>query len=101
MTFVLYESMTALDLVGPYQVLSAVPQARIRLAAVNAGLKRTDNGMAIAADHALADLDESQVIIVPGAGDPQRRSRTSPRCSRGWRATARVRRGYARYARAP
>jgi transcriptional regulator GlxA family with amidase domain len=71
-TFVLYESMTALDLVGPYQVLCAVPQARIRLAAVVAGPKRTDSGMTILAEHALADIDDPDVIVVPGTGDPQR-----------------------------
>ena len=31
--FVLYDAMTALDLVGPYQVLVANPELRITLAA--------------------------------------------------------------------
>ena len=81
-TFALYDGVTPLDLVGPYQVLSAVPQAEIRLAAVQAGELRTDSGMRISADYALADLDASDVIIVPGTGQLKRA--LSNRALIGW-----------------
>jgi transcriptional regulator GlxA family with amidase domain len=70
MTFVMYDQMTALDLVGPYQVLAAVPDAEIRLAAVSAGPQRTDTGLAMVADYALSELEDSELILVPGTGRP-------------------------------
>lgn len=71
--FALYEGMTALDLVGPYQVF-AIAQSdamQVTLAASSAGPKRTDSGMVIHAEKALADITEADVIIVPGTGQPQ------------------------------
>jgi transcriptional regulator GlxA family with amidase domain len=70
-TFVLYEEMTALDLVGPYQVFAAVSGAEVVLAALQPGPKRTDSGMVITADRALADVTESDVLVVPGTSRPQ------------------------------
>ncbi|HKU42811.1 MAG TPA: DJ-1/PfpI family protein [Polyangiales bacterium] len=69
-TCVLYNQMTALDLVGPYQVLSMVPGVNVRLAAVTAGPQQTDNGMRILADCALSELRDSELILVPGTGRP-------------------------------
>jgi transcriptional regulator GlxA family with amidase domain len=69
-TFVLYDQMTALDLIGPYQVLSAVPGANVRMAATEAGPRRTDTGVAITADHALRDIARSDIIVVPGTSRP-------------------------------
>jgi transcriptional regulator GlxA family with amidase domain len=70
-TFVLYDEMTALDLVGPYQVLVNLPQTELRLAAVSPGPKRTDTGMIITADRALAELSDCEIVVVPGSGHPQ------------------------------
>jgi transcriptional regulator GlxA family with amidase domain len=69
-TFVLYDQMTALDLIGPYQVLAAVPGAIVRMAATQAGPRRTDTGITITADHALGDIPRSDVIVVPGTSRP-------------------------------
>lgn len=69
-TFVLYDEMTALDLIGPYQVLSGVPGVTVRMAATKAGPRRTDTGVAITADHALADVPQPDVIVVPGTSRP-------------------------------
>jgi len=68
--FVLYEAMTALDLVGPYQVLSGLPDLRVTLAASESGPKRTDSGMIIHAECALRDAPEPDLIVVPGTGRP-------------------------------
>lgn len=69
--FTLYDDMTVLDLVGPYQVLSMLPEATISLAASTPGPKRTDSGMTIVADAALADVPAPDVIVVPGTGSPE------------------------------
>jgi transcriptional regulator GlxA family with amidase domain len=69
--FALYDDMTVLDLVGPYQVLSLLPGARVSLAATTAGPKRTDSGMVIHADVATSDVPAPDVVVVPGTGSPQ------------------------------
>ena len=41
----LYDGFTALDAVGPYDVLSRIPGARVKFVAVEPGRKRTENDM--------------------------------------------------------
>jgi putative intracellular protease/amidase len=63
----LFDRVTALDAVGPYEVLSRLPNARVRFAAVEPGPKRTDNAMlALVADHALSEVPRPDVVMVPG-----------------------------------
>src|SRR5262249_31168505 len=69
-TFVLYDQMTALDLVGPYQVLASVPGLEVRLAATTAGPKRTDTGMTITAELSTRDVARSDIILVPRTSRP-------------------------------
>lgn len=63
----LYERFTALDAIGPYDVLSRLPGATVTFAAAHAGPVRADTGMlAITADAALADVPEPDILLVPG-----------------------------------
>jgi transcriptional regulator GlxA family with amidase domain len=63
----LFDRFTALDAVGPYEVLSRVPEARVRFIAARPGPVRTDNGMlTLIAEAALEDLPRPEVIVVPG-----------------------------------
>jgi putative intracellular protease/amidase len=63
----LYDRFTALDAVGPYEVLSRLPDARVTFAGVEARPYTTDTGMlTIQADAALADLPTPEVLLVPG-----------------------------------
>ncbi len=63
----IFDGLTALDAVGPYEVLSRLPGARVEFAALEPGVKRTDNGMlALTADRALDDLPHPEVIVMPG-----------------------------------
>jgi putative intracellular protease/amidase len=63
----IFDGLTALDAVGPYEVLSRLRGARVEFAALEPGVKRTDNGMlALTADRALADLPHPEVIVMPG-----------------------------------
>ena len=41
----LYDRFTALDAIGPYEVLSRLPGARVTFVAAEPGPVRTDNGM--------------------------------------------------------
>jgi putative intracellular protease/amidase len=63
----LYDRFTALDAVGPYDVLSRLPGARVSFLAHEPGPLRTENGMlALVADHALEELPEPEVVVIPG-----------------------------------
>jgi putative intracellular protease/amidase len=63
----IFDGLTALDAVGPYEVLSRMPGARVRFVADSIGAKRTENGMlALSADVMLDELPDPDVIVVPG-----------------------------------
>ncbi len=63
----IFENLTALDAVGPYEVLSRLPGARVHFIAAEPGPKRTETEMlALVADRSLDELPEPEVIVVPG-----------------------------------
>ncbi|WP_349260453.1 DJ-1/PfpI family protein [Baekduia sp.] len=62
----IYDDFTALDAIGPYEVLSRVG-GRVRFVAPSAGPVRTDNGMlSVNAEAALSDVASADVLVVPG-----------------------------------
>jgi transcriptional regulator GlxA family with amidase domain len=65
----IYDGLTALDAVGPMQVLSALPGVRVKWVAVEPGPKRSDAGVALVADHALDAVPRPDIVVVPGAMD--------------------------------
>ena len=63
----IFEGLTALDAVGPYEVLSRLPGAEVRFVAEEPGPKRTETDMlTLVADYALADVSEPEILVVPG-----------------------------------
>jgi putative intracellular protease/amidase len=63
----LFDRLTALDAVGPYEVLSRLPGAKVTFVAEEAGPKRTDTGqLALTADASLAELAHPEIVVVPG-----------------------------------
>jgi putative intracellular protease/amidase len=63
----IFDRITALDAVGPYEVLSRLPGARVTFVAAQPGQYRTENGMlALTADRSFSDLPEPEVILIPG-----------------------------------
>ena len=63
----LFPGFTALDAIGPYEVLSRVPGARVDFVAEEPGVIRTDTGQpGIIVDAALSEVPEPDVIVVPG-----------------------------------
>ncbi|MYU35506.1 DJ-1/PfpI family protein [Streptomyces sp. SID8358] len=64
---VLFDRFTALDTVGPYEMLSRTPGAETVLVAERPGPVRNETGsLALTADRALADVPAPDVVIVPG-----------------------------------
>jgi putative intracellular protease/amidase len=69
----LFDRLTALDAVGPYEVLSRLPDAEVTFVAEKPGPKRTDTGqLALTADASLTELKHPEVVLVPGG--PGRRA---------------------------
>ncbi|MDG4786730.1 DJ-1/PfpI family protein [Micromonospora sp. WMMD1102] len=63
----LFERFTALDAVGPYDVLKLLPDADVVFAATSPGpVRNTAGTLALTADAALADIDSCDVLVVPG-----------------------------------
>jgi transcriptional regulator GlxA family with amidase domain len=63
----LYPRLTALDAIGPYEVLSRLPGASLRFVASERGPVHTDNGMlTLVAEHSLDDVPRPDIVLVPG-----------------------------------
>jgi putative intracellular protease/amidase len=63
----LYQGMTALDAVGPYEVLSRLPGARVRFLGPAAGPVAADTRMlTLHAEAAYEDVPAPDVVVVPG-----------------------------------
>ncbi len=63
----LYDRFTALDGVGPYEVLARLPGASVSWLAREPGVVRNDNGMlGIEATAAFEDLPDPEIVLVPG-----------------------------------
>jgi len=63
----IFNGFTALDAIGPYDVLSRLPGAEVVICADEPGEKRTESGvLGVMADRALADVERPDVIVVPG-----------------------------------
>ena len=64
-----FDGMTALDAVGPAQVLTFLPGASLRWAAPEPGPKQTDAGVSVVATHPLAEVAAADIVLVPGGLD--------------------------------
>lgn len=63
----IYDRFTALDAVGPYEVLSRLPDSNTTFVAETAGPVRTDTRMlALSADAAIAEIPAPDILLVPG-----------------------------------
>jgi putative intracellular protease/amidase len=63
----LYDRFTALDAVGPYEVLSRLPGAHVVFAAERTGHVPTDSGeLMLVAEVELAEVTRPDIVVVPG-----------------------------------
>ncbi|MEU5692164.1 DJ-1/PfpI family protein [Actinosynnema sp. NPDC020468] len=67
--FVLYPRMTALDLVGPYEVLAHRPDVTAHFVAASLDPVVTDAGLTLVPTTTFARLRRADVVVVPGSGD--------------------------------
>jgi transcriptional regulator GlxA family with amidase domain len=63
----IFDRFTALDAIGPYEVLSRLPDARVTFIAQETGPYKTDNGMlTIVAEARLDEHQHPEIVVIPG-----------------------------------
>lgn len=67
LAIVLFDRFTALDAVGPYEMLGRLPEADTVFVAERPGPVRSDTGrLALTADKSLAEVPRPDIVVVPG-----------------------------------
>jgi putative intracellular protease/amidase len=62
-----FDKLTALDAIGPYEVLSRLPEAELRFVAKEPGTVRSDTGaLVLEAEHSLSENPDPDVLLIPG-----------------------------------
>jgi transcriptional regulator GlxA family with amidase domain len=63
----IFDGLTALDAIGPYEVLRSVPGWEVEFVAKSAGEVRSDSGfLGLSADKAIAEVSDPDIVLVPG-----------------------------------
>lgn len=62
----LFDDITVLDAVGPYEVLSRIPGAAVSWVASSPGPKRARGGLTLMSDRGLDEITSPQIVLVPG-----------------------------------
>ena len=63
----IFEDLTALDAVGPYEVLSRLPGNEVEFVAPEAGPKTTDTGaLTLIATRGIAEIEPPDILLIPG-----------------------------------
>lgn len=63
----IFDGLTALDAIGPYEVLRSVPGWEVEFVAKTAGEVRTDSGfLGLSADKGIAEVSDPDIVLVPG-----------------------------------
>lgn len=68
----IFDRMTALDAVGPLEIIGRLPGADMRIVGIEAGTVRADKGsgeLGLIADHAIADVPAPDILMIPGGKD--------------------------------
>lgn len=61
-----FNGLTALDAIGPYEVLSRLPGAEVVFCSFERGTIRTDRNLGMVADAAFAEVERPGIVVVPG-----------------------------------
>src|SRR4051794_24020473 len=68
--YVIYPDFTALDLVGPYEIISRWPEADVHFVARTLDPVRCDVGLTVIPTDTPETLPDPDLIVVPGSGNP-------------------------------
>ncbi|WP_232699216.1 DJ-1/PfpI family protein [Brevibacillus daliensis] len=67
----LYDGITALDAIGPYEVFAATQKCNVKFVAKNKGLIKLDTKMGyLHADYSFSEITMADLLVVPGSSPP-------------------------------
>ncbi|GGB69471.1 DJ-1/PfpI family protein [Fictibacillus barbaricus] len=67
----LYDGITALDAIGPYEVFASVQDSEVKFVAKKKGLIKLDSHMGyLHADYSFSEVDSADILVVPGCKPP-------------------------------
>jgi len=65
--FLVFPRLTALDAIGPYEVLQRLPGAQVRFVGAERGPVRTEQSMlGLVADYSMDEVTTADILVVPG-----------------------------------
>jgi transcriptional regulator GlxA family with amidase domain len=63
----IFDKLTALDAIGPYEVMRSVPGWEVKFVGPEKGSVRTDSGaLGLSVDYSLDEVTEADIVLVPG-----------------------------------
>ncbi len=62
----IFDNVNALDVIGPCQVVSSIPETTIKYVAVEPGIKKTDAQVKVIADFSLEEVKNPDILLIPG-----------------------------------
>ena len=62
----LYDRFTALDAIGPYEVLSRLPGAKIYFTGYEKRKYKDTYGLELRADYSINEISEAEILLIPG-----------------------------------
>jgi putative intracellular protease/amidase len=73
----IFDDLTTLDAIGPFEVLCRMPGAEMMFVGETAGIKRADpKSLGLVADCSIADVSSADILVVPGGrGEAQVRQK--------------------------
>ena len=64
----LYNGFTALDAVGPYEVLSRLPNANVKFVGETKGIIVSDSHfLKLIADYEISEIEKADILLIPGS----------------------------------
>jgi putative intracellular protease/amidase len=64
----IYNGLTALDAIGPYEVLSRLPNANVKFVAKEKGVVVTDTHfLKLVAEYSISEIKKTDILIIPGS----------------------------------
>lgn len=65
-SILLFDGLTALDAIGPYEVLSKIPASKVRFVSQRMGEIECMGGLKLVAGYSVHDVTEANIVIIPG-----------------------------------
>lgn len=66
--FLFYEGMTALDAIGPHEILSRIPDASVKRVSAIPGDIHSCSELVLKTEYGLSEVSHADVLVVPGGG---------------------------------